>query len=222
MGQTTLVDIIGSFIIGGMLFLVALRLNAQAVENSAQNNANYLLQRNLVVLVTLLENDFRQIGYCATPGKIQEPAKSVLTADSSRFKFLTDLWRNGVGGNVDTVEYWLGLPSEIPETTNPRDCYLYRKVNSNSADKWKLGITMFRFHYYATGTELPLSTPVADPTNVGLMQLDVQLESPQRLTQQQYNVITTKINGRDTTVADTSDYQIYWRQIRMTSKSMQL
>ena len=70
MGTSTILDIITSTVIGGMLLLIALRLNAQALETNAvyQNNLN--LQEGLVALVDVIESDFRKIGYCRDFAKI--------------------------------------------------------------------------------------------------------------------------------------------------------
>jgi len=51
-GSTSLLDIIGSIITFGLLLLTALRLNASASEHSMNYQANYILQRNMVVLTT--------------------------------------------------------------------------------------------------------------------------------------------------------------------------
>jgi hypothetical protein len=203
MGNTTLLDILGSTIIGGILFLTALRLNANAVENSTAYYANYLLQSNLVNLIVLLEDDFKRIGYCKIASNIPEPAKAIITADSSTFAFLTD---NSNVGKVDTIQYSIGPTSELAATPNPRDRYLYRKLNNKAPDKWNLGVTVFNFKYYSYDTEIPLPYGTFQPSQAGLIDLSVQLESPAPM-KQDY-------------MQDTSQYQVFWRQIRLSSKNL--
>jgi len=204
MGSSSILDIIGSFIVFGLLFIMALRLNASATENNSAYFANYVLQRNLIILVTLLEDDFKRIGYCKISTHIPNPADAIVYCDSNKFAFLTDLNDNG---GTDRVEYSLGAASELTATPNPRDRYLYRKVNSNTPDRWNLGITQFKFQY-SNYLEEPLTyaQAFANPSTVGLVDLSVQLESPSPV-QQEY-------------MQDTTQYQIFWRQIRLSSKNL--
>ena len=65
MGFSTIIDIIGSTLIGGMLLMILFRMNDAAVENTYVYGGELLVQQNLVEVVTLLEYDFRKIGYCA-------------------------------------------------------------------------------------------------------------------------------------------------------------
>jgi hypothetical protein len=203
MGNTTLLDILGSTIVAGILFLTALRLNANAVENSTAYYANYLLQSNLVNLVCLVEDDFKRIGYCKNASLIPDPAYAIIRADSSTFGFLTD---NGNASKVDTIEYTIGPTSELSVTPNPRDRYLYRKLNNKAPDKWNLGVTVFKFKYYSYDSELPLAYGTFQPSQAGLIDLSVQLESPAPM-KQDY-------------MQDTTQYQVFWRQIRLSSKNL--
>jgi type II secretory pathway component PulJ len=59
MGASTIFDIVSATVVGSLLLLMALRLNAQAVETNAvyQNNLN--LQESIVALVDIVESDFR-------------------------------------------------------------------------------------------------------------------------------------------------------------------
>jgi type II secretory pathway component PulJ len=204
MGSSTILDILGSFIVFGLLFIMALRLNASATENNSAYYANYILQRNLIILVTLLEDDFKRIGYCKVSTNLPNPADAIVYCDSNKFAFLTDIQNNG---GLDRIEYSLGPTSELTETPNPRDRFLYRKVNSGTADRWNLGITQFKFQYYNYLEDVMTYAQAAvAPSNVGLVDLSVQLESPSPM-QQEY-------------MQDTTQYQIFWRQIRLSSKNL--
>ena len=63
MGFQTVVDLIGSSVIFGWLFLVTLTAKQQNTEDFQANQGELLCQQNLVELTKLLEYDFRKIGY---------------------------------------------------------------------------------------------------------------------------------------------------------------
>ncbi len=81
MGFSTLIDILGSTLVGGMLLLILFRINDTAVENSFSMGENLLVQKNLVEAVELLEFDFRKIGYCEDWEKLSNPSKYIVSVD---------------------------------------------------------------------------------------------------------------------------------------------
>lgn len=212
MGASTIFDIVSSTVVGSLLLLMALRLNAQAVETNAiyQNNVN--LQQSIVALVDIVESDFRKIGYCADFHKIQPPNIAIVSADSNSIKFMTDVPRNTTDlgdGIVDTIEYYLGPTSELASTPNPNDRYLYRIVNGNKGRGWNLGVTQFSLKYYdALGDTIPF--PVPDPRLIYTMEINISLESPAPLLVAEYT----------SEQADSADYKVYWRQIRLASRNL--
>jgi len=123
MGFSTLLDILGSSIIGGMLLMILWRLNDAATQNTYNYGGEVIVQQNLVEVVSLLEHDFRKIGYCKDWTKIPDPSQAIISADSTSIKFLTDLDNDG---QVDSLRYYLGPTSELTVTPNPRDRMLYR------------------------------------------------------------------------------------------------
>jgi hypothetical protein len=202
MGGNSILDLIGSFIIGGMVIVMAMRLNSSAVETSTVYHGELKLQQNLTTLVEVMENDFRKIGYCADHKKIPEPARANLLADSTRYKFLTDLDSDG---QLDSVFYYVGVPGELTDTPNPRDCYLYRVVNTNTPEGWNLGVTRFRFRYFnALGDTLTF--PIAEPREVFAMEISIALESADPMEQKYLN--------------DPSAYEVFWKQIRVASRNL--
>lgn len=203
MGHSTIFDIIGSFGIGGLLFLMALRLNASAVESSSAYYSNFILQTNITTLISIIEEDFSKIAYCKTPMAINPASVAMRVTDSTRFRFLTDVDNNGT---VDSIEYYTGATSELINTSNPNDRYLYRRVNTNSPQPINLGITQFKFNYRKSDDETLLQFPIADPTAVGVVELSIALESAEPMQQEYMN--------------DTTQYQIFWKQIRLTSKNL--
>ncbi len=108
------------------------------------------VQQNLVSTVQLIEYDFRKIGYCANIAQI-DPVKSIISADTSSIKFVTDLATPGhpMGdGTFDTLHYYVGPTRELSKTPNPRDRRFYRVTNSETPKSSNLGITEFKILYF--------------------------------------------------------------------------
>jgi type II secretory pathway component PulJ len=210
MGTTTIFDIVTSTVIGGLLLLMALRLNAQAIETNAIYQGNLNLKEGLVALVDVVEYDFRKIGYCRDFTKINPPNIAIVSADSNRIKFLTDIPANpnDVGdGIVDTVFYYLGNVAVNPN--NPRERQLYRIVNGQASTGWNLGVTRFALTYFnALGDTIPF--PVTDPKLIYTLEVNLSLETPAPLTKIQYH---------DSTSAQ-EDFKVYWKQIRLASRNL--
>ena len=212
MGTSTIFDIITSTVIAGVLLLMALRLNAQAIETNAIYQNNYNLQQGLVALVDIVETDFRRIGYCKDWTKISPPNIAIVYADSNSIKFLTDIPASPAAtefgdGIVDTIWYYTGSTGGNPH--NPREKPLYRVVNGNTATGWNLGVTRFAFRFYdALGDSLYF--PITDPKLIYTLEVNISLESPAPLTEIQYH---------DSTGA-ASDFKVYWKQIRLASRNL--
>ncbi|MBN1301902.1 MAG: hypothetical protein JW995_11865 [Melioribacteraceae bacterium] len=196
MGFSTLIDILGSSLIGGFLFLILLRINDAAVKNSYINNGELIIQKNLVETVQLLEHDFRKIGYCSTWNKIPNPAAAIIAADTSAISFLTDTDKDGT---VDTLRYYLGTKAELNMTQNPNDRMLYRIVNNNNPVGANLGITEFKITYFdALGNTL--NYPIIQPSLIYSMQIDLKVEN------------TSGYDQEYTTA--------FWRQIRLAARNL--
>jgi hypothetical protein len=211
MGTSTIFDIITSAVVAGLLFLMALRLNAQTVETNAiyQNNAN--LQSSLVALVDIVESDFRKIGYCKDFTKISPPNIAIVSADSNSIKFLTDIPSSPTDlgdGVVDTITYYTGNTGGNPNNRLERP--LYRVVNGKSAQGWSLGVTRFGLRYYnALGDTLPF--PISDPKLIYTLEVNMSLQSAAPLTKIQYH----------DTLAVQEDCKVLWKQIRLASRNLQ-
>ncbi len=196
MGFSTLIDIVGSMIIGGFLMLLLWRLDDAAVRNIYNNSKELTLQQNLAVTAMILENDFRRIGYCKTYTNI--PTTNVITsASDSSISFLTDVYDVG---DVNTLKYYVGSPSELLSTPNPRDRFLYRVVDSETPASVNLGITQFRLVYFDQLGDT-LHSPVSDPSLIASMEINIAVEN---------------VDGYDEQYSSA-----FWRQIRLAAKNLQ-
>jgi hypothetical protein len=196
MGFSTLIDILGSIMIGGILLMILLRLNDASVQNAFQYNSEAITQRNLVEIVQLIEHDFRKIGFCKDWNNFPDPTQAIISADSTTITFLSDLDSDK---NMDTLKYILSPASVLAETPNPRDRMLYRQVNSDPIGGSNLGVTQFRLTYYDSfGDEIPF--PITVPSEIYTMQIDLVVEDVVSYNEE-YN-------------------RVFWRQIRLAARNL--
>ncbi len=142
--MNTIMDLLGSTIIGGMLLLLILKLNLFMSESSYSSDTELRLQQNTKTLAEIMNSDFRKIGYkvSATP---------ILNAQEDRFKFVGDLERPGIAGygSIDTVEYFLEDSTYSSGTTNLHDLILVRVLNEkDTIDGPSLGLVKLQFTFY--------------------------------------------------------------------------
>ncbi|MBX3009284.1 MAG: hypothetical protein KF816_14785 [Melioribacteraceae bacterium] len=214
MGFSTLIDILGSTVIGGLLLLILFRMNDTAVENNYLYSGERIVQQNLVEIVKLIEYDFRKIGYCYDWTKLADPSMVILAATNNRITFLTDFISsaNPYGdGVVDTLTYYLGNKSDLTVTPNPNDMILYRLenqtklVSSGKAMGSNLGVTEFNLTYFDASGDRITSMPKAPPFGIASIQLDIAVENPAAY-------------GNDYSV----DRKVIWRQIRLASRNFMI
>ncbi|MFI5237307.1 MAG: hypothetical protein ACHQLA_05165 [Ignavibacteriales bacterium] len=196
MGFTTLMDILGSMIIGGILMMITWRLNDAATEKTYNNSGELSLQQNLATVSQILEEDFRKIGYCADWNKFPDPSKAVVYADSSTIRYLTDIDGDT---DMDSVRYYLGPTSQLASTPNPRDRLLYRVVNNEPALSSNMGVTQFRLVYFdALGDTIP--PPITTPGLITSVEINVSVES--------------------VAAYDQKYSSAFWRQIRLVARNL--
>ena len=201
MGFSDIIDLAGSMLIGGLILLILFRMNDAAVENVYNNGGELSLQQNLSVTAKVLEDDFRKIGFCADWKKIPDPSKSILLADSSRIRFLTDIDKDGSGpdGIVDTLLYALGPTSELTATPNPRDRFLYRIINNETPRGINLGVTHFKLIYFdALGDTI--NYPITIPSEVYTIEINLTVENTAGYNEQYSSA--------------------FWRQIRLVARNL--
>jgi len=159
MGIQILLDIAGATLLGGTFLLNLLRFQAEDLQDKQQSHDDIVAQQNLSTLVGRLEEDFRQIGYCATRGNMTGPV--ILCAGADYISFKTDLLTpaNPEGdGAADSIAYMVG--PLMRQTANPRERMLYRRENSGDWDVSSLGLTYIEFRYHRFNGDT-LARPVA-------------------------------------------------------------
>ncbi len=196
MGYQVILDILGAIVVGTLLLLIVLRMSDSATQNTYTYAGELIVQENIVSVVTLLEHDFRKIGYCKDYLKIPDPSASIIAAAQDSISFLTDLDYNG---QLDTITYFLGDTTELSMTPNPRDRMLYRVQNSEQPKSANLGITEFFILYFdALGDQI--SFPISSPGEINTMQINIKVEN--------------------TAAYDTLYSSAFWRQIRLAARNL--
>ncbi|HMN47691.1 MAG TPA: hypothetical protein PKD67_00985 [Ignavibacteriaceae bacterium] len=195
MGWSTIIDILGAAIIGGLLLLNLLRLNQNVyqVDNATGHDVN--LQVEVVNVADVIENDFNKIGYCANPANITDDPK-VTFADSSSIKFQYDVDKDG---DYDEIYYYVSGTDALPETPNPRDRILYRVVNGGYPFILSNNITEFKLQYMDAFWNV-LPTPLATPGAANYIKISFRVEDP--------------------FAYDQNYVEAFWRRLTVTSKNL--
>lgn len=194
MGFSTLIDILGSTIMGGLLLIILLRLNNTSTEKTTNYGGELSLQQNLVTIAQIMEYDLRKIGYCRNWTKFPDPKYSIVAATTNSIKFYADVDDNGI---MDTISYYIG--GLLTSTPNPRDRFFYRKINSLPPAAINLGVTQFFIKYFDTYGD-SLTMPLTDPTLISSYEINIQVE---------------------TVYAYDENYSTaFWKQIRLLSRNL--
>ena len=133
-----LLDIVGSFIIAGMVVMILLAVN---INNNASSNAilfTTIEQQKIADVSELIEYDFYKLGYRVSGEKIA-------IADSNEIKFYTDIDDNDV---TDSIYYYLGELSDMESTPNPNDRLLYRNRNNEDSVSTNYPVVDFNLTYF--------------------------------------------------------------------------
>ena len=216
MGFATLIDILGSTLIGGTILLILFRMNDAIVENHYLNSGELIVQTNLISIVELFEHDLRKIGYCEDWENLPDPTVSIIDATPSSITFLTDVAVSATeptgDGIVDTLKYWVGSPnaSEVLGTPNPKDRLLYRQVNNDQPLSANLGLTQFSLKYFDSYGDEIINIPSKPPLGIITLQIDITVE----------NTAAYGDEEDEEKEVYSKDKSAFWRQIRLVAPSL--
>lgn len=134
MGQ--LITLIGTYFLAGYITLLVLTLNIQMNSSIYQYQQDSFSSSSAIGISQTMEFDMYKAGY-GTSGN------SLIQADSTAVKFLSDLDNNGT---IDTVSYYMGTSVALSSTANPNDFSVFRKQNSGTANTVAF-LTSVKFTY---------------------------------------------------------------------------
>lgn len=142
-----LLDIFGSVVIAGMLFMMIIKLNLFSNQTSYTSDNELRLIQNTKTLAEILDYDFRKIGY-------KYNGTAIAIADSNHFKYYADMQPidSLYHGTLDTVEYFVGNTLEMSGTMNTKDISLKRTIKQGnqiieSMAGPSLGLVRIKFSY---------------------------------------------------------------------------
>ncbi|MFZ1731948.1 MAG: hypothetical protein WBQ23_06780 [Bacteroidota bacterium] len=156
--MSTHLDIIGSVIIAGMIILNFSFFMGERTESQIETTNKITAQTEMGDLTETLRFDLRKVGYGCDSIPIIKATENCLV-------FRADLENDG---KIDTVGYYFGSANAlISEKSEP---LLYRIVNGRKQRGQDLGLSGFRFIYFADtnyGT-LSQTTSMEDIKAVGV------------------------------------------------------
>ena len=132
-----LLDIVGSFIIAGIVVIILLAIR---VNNSASSSVilfTTIEQKKITDISELIEYDIYKVGYRISDEKIA-------IADSNEIKFYTDINDDDL---TDSVHYYLGTTPDLSYTANPDDKPLYRNRNNSDSLSTAFPVVDFNLSY---------------------------------------------------------------------------
>jgi len=138
-----LLDLMGSTLIAGIVFLLIFKLNLYSSSANFYSDNELRLQQNVKTLAEVMNHDLRKIGY-------KYDGTAIVTAEPSRLQFYADMNAPGTYGHgtMDFVEYYLGDSTQASSTANQRDKVLYRILNYvDTLGGPTLGLVDFKFSY---------------------------------------------------------------------------
>jgi len=198
--MAVLIDIITSVFIGGFIILMAFGILDSTNKFLYSHNDDLIVQESLTAINTILEFDMNKMGF-----GIPEGQNAILAADSVRIKFLADLDCNW---HPDTVEYYVGSDSDLVNTPNPADRFLYRKVNGLPNDGLGIGVvTFFRFDYLTQDWQ-PVDT--SNPLNlktIKMIRTTMRIENP-------------AVYGEEAQPDKTEYRTAFWQETNLASRNL--
>lgn len=135
-------NLVISFLIGGLLLLAILSLNGRVIQNSGQTVVSLSTKRTVSSVNEIMQRDFLRIGYHCT--------HTIITATSTKIRFCADI--DNDGDDTDSKQiiwHWQKHSSNLfTATENPNDYVLTRSVNNTVTGRFP--VTDLTFKYYNT------------------------------------------------------------------------
>lgn len=173
MGYSTILDILGAAIIGGILLINLLKANGNLIENESIYSHDKNLQIDLVNTAMVIERDFNLMGYVNNVNMVLSNQNISLGTESS-IRFRSDIDNNGT---IDTISYFVSDTSALSNTPNPRDMLLFRRINSDFPFILANNVTRFKLTYLDTKMN-EVTPPVGLNTPVNFIRIEIRVEDP--------------------------------------------
>lgn len=182
--MSSMIDMIGSAILFGVLILAVGRVQGNLNQTLAQNTFNLNTQSEAVYVARLIEYEVSKAGYGVAGPKI-------FVADSQQIAFRGAM---SYGGMIDSVAYSAG-PDDTT-TSNPNDFRFVRYAKSSGTISQRLVMTQFVISYFDS-TNTRMVTPVigSDLNAIRGINVKFRVESAEPVTDastglSNYNAVT--------------------------------
>jgi len=152
-----------SFLIGGILLLSILRLDASVHSRSDRSTLDLMAKTNTETIADVISYDLRNAGY-RVGGNVFS------TIESQTLTFYGDINFDGV---TDEVTWMYKSNDDVNSTQNPNDHYLYRIVNSDTLD-FSMVATHFALSYFDADGHI-----TNNPEHVTGIKVELVCQSPQ-------------------------------------------
>jgi hypothetical protein len=171
--MVAIIDIMASFIIGGIILIMSTKMSVVMSDNGQQANVSLAAQENCVTLSKMLESDLSKTGH----KKFGNP---MVITDSTRIKFYADIDDNGT---LDSVTYYSGPLTSSFISLNPRHLLMYRTWNTKTTTM-NLGVTKFKVLYYDSS-----GATTTQPSMVRAFRVKMDVESVIPMSDTTYAVV---------------------------------
>jgi len=198
--MSAILDYLSSVMIGGIVIIMALNALDTKQKYFFAHTDDIIVQQSLTSISRTLEGDLRKMGFAVPEGD-----DIIIQADSLNLIFRGDIDRNW---SIDQIHYYVGPLSEANFTPNPRDRFLYRKVNGQPSAGFIVGlVSNFRFDYLNQDGQL---VDVSNPSNysaIKMIRITLRVENQA--------VYSAEANP------DISEYETaFWQQTRLVSRNL--
>lgn len=203
--MSTMMDIIFSTVLGGVIILIVLNANIIIKETWTVYNSDVMVQNMMVETAQVVEGEFRNMG-CGIDTSENTITQALDTCISFRMKIRPT---NPVD---DTITYYSGSTDELASTDNPLDRFLYRRMNGSYTHSVGV-ITQFRLRYFTKEGD-SIRTPVSAGNlyYIKIIEITMEIQNPFAI----YRDPTTVKAGEQKALYATS----LWKQTRLASQNL--
>lgn len=163
--MSTIFDILGATIIGGIVLLIIINLNIYSNQIKYTSDSDVRLQGNTKALADIIDYDLRKVGY-------NYKGVAITEALSNKFSFYSDIDSNGT---VKLVTLTDSDSTKAAFTSNPHDRLFYYIIN-NDTSKAALGLTNFKLTYMNS-----LGNPTTALDSIKVIKAEIWLESAEMI-----------------------------------------
>lgn len=156
-----------SFIIGGLLILSILTLNARVVQNSGETVLNMTAKQSVENISEIMRRDFQRIGYNMNTGN-----DAIQVFQSDRIMFWADI-DDDESTTAKKITWRFNKPGNPANNTdNPNDYELVRSVSGNTK-KYTFPLIEFELAYYDKD-----GNAATDAEDIRSISVSLQSQSP--------------------------------------------